>query len=145
MSQPPSDTPGNPPGQAFTPQDAMEFLQKIWNPFGVPVPGFGLPGAGAMPAAAPAVPPAAAAPVAPAGMPFAGMAFPNPATMFATLDPAEVERKIGELRVIENWLQMSLNLMQMSIKTLELQKASLEALRGTQAPAPAAKPESTRR
>ena len=31
---------------------------------------------------------------------------------------------------------MSLNLMQMSIKTMELQKASLEALRAAQAPAP---------
>ena len=56
--------------------------------------------------------------------------------MFATLDPAELERKIGELRVIEGWLQMSLNLMQMSIKTMELQKASLEALRAPQASAP---------
>ena len=54
--------------------------------------------------------------------------------MFATLDPAELERKIGELRVIEGWLQMSLNLMQMSIKTMELQKASLEALRAPPAP-----------
>jgi hypothetical protein len=143
MSQPPSDTPGNPSGIAFTPQDAIEFLQKMWNPFGVPVPGFGLPGAGA--AVAPAPPAAPVAPAAAAGVPFAGMPFPNPATMFATLDPAEVERKIGELRVIENWLQMSLNLMQMSIKTLELQKASLEALRGAQAPASAPKPESTRR
>ncbi len=61
----------------------------------------------------------------------AGLPFPNPAAMFATLDPAEVERKIGELKVIEGWLQMSLNLMQMSIKTMELQKASLEALRGS--------------
>jgi hypothetical protein len=50
--------------------------------------------------------------------------------MFAALDPAEVERKIGELRVVENWLAMSLAMMQMSIKTLELQKASLEAMRG---------------
>jgi hypothetical protein len=58
--------------------------------------------------------------------------------MFATLDPAELERKIGELRVIEGWLQMSLNLMQMSIKTMELQKASLEALRAPPAPPAAA-------
>jgi hypothetical protein len=70
------------------------------------------------------------------------MPFPNPAAMFATLDPAEIERKIGELRMIENWLQMSLNLMQMSVKTLELQKASLEALRAAQPPA--AKPEKGR-
>ena len=54
--------------------------------------------------------------------------FPNPAAMLAALDPIEVERKIGELKIIEGWLAMSLNLMQMSIKTLELQHASLEAL-----------------
>ena len=63
------------------------------------------------------------------------MPFPNPAAMFATLDPAELDRKIDELRIIEGWLQMSLNLMQLSIKTMELQKASLEALRGAPAPA----------
>jgi len=60
--------------------------------------------------------------------------FPNPAAMFAALNPVEVERKIGELRVIEGWLSMSLNLTQMSIKTLELQLASLEALHAAHAP-----------
>jgi hypothetical protein len=50
--------------------------------------------------------------------------------MFATLDPAEIDKKIAELKVIENWLSMTQNFMQMSIKTLELQKVSLEALRG---------------
>ena len=59
----------------------------------------------------------------------AGMPFPNPAAMFATLDPAEIESKIGELKIVEGWLAMSLNMMQMSIRTMELQKASLEALR----------------
>jgi hypothetical protein len=117
--------PSTPPGFGFSPQEAIEFMQKMWNPFGVPMPGFGMPGAaaGAEPGAAGAIPG------------FPGMGFPNPAAMFATLDPAEIERKIGELRVIEGWLQMSLNLMQMSIKTMELQKASLEALRGAQAQA----------
>ena len=94
------------PAKPFTPQEALEFMQRMWNPFGMPVPGF--------------TPPS----TAPASMPF-----PNPAAMFATLDPAEIDRKIGELRVIENWLAMSQNFMQMSIKTLELQKASLEAMR----------------
>jgi hypothetical protein len=134
MSQPPPESPTSPPGFKFSPQDAIEFLQKMWNPFGVAVPGFGLPGAAAAGTPA-AVPP-------PGPVPFAGMPFPNPAAMFATLDPAEIERKIGELRVIENWLQMSLNLMQMSVKTLELQKASLEALRAAQPPA--TKPEKGR-
>jgi hypothetical protein len=73
-----------------------------------------------------AVPPAGA-PFAPFGMP---LPFPHPAAMFAALDPAEVERKIAELRIIEGWLRMTLGMTEMSIKTLELQKVSLEALRG---------------
>lgn len=97
-------------------EEALAFLTKLWNPLGFPMPGFALPGASAAPVPAPAA----------GGM---GVGLPSPASMFATLDPAEIERKIGELRVIENWLTMSLNFMQMSIKTMELQKASLEALR----------------
>ena len=97
----------------------MAFMQKMWNPFGVPMPGFAPPGTGAAAAA------------------MGGLPFPNPAAMFATLDPAEIERKLGELRVVESWLQMTLSMMQMSIKTMELQKASLEALRSASAPATA--------
>jgi hypothetical protein len=124
----------------FSAEDAMAFMQKMWNPFA-----FAL----AMPGSTPAVPPTDAAPAeaadatanaaapqfAPALQAMMGsmmpgmMPFPNPAAMFAALDPVEIERKIGELRVIENWLSMSLNMTQMSIKTLELQHASLEAMR----------------
>jgi hypothetical protein len=92
----------------FTPQQALEFMQKMWNPLGFALPGM--------------TPPAP-------GVTSAAPLFPNPMAMFATLDPAEIDRKISELRVIENWLSMSLNFMQLSIKTLELQQASLEALR----------------
>ena len=117
----------DPPSMPFTPQQALEFMQRMWNPFGMQVPGFAPPPAPGM---------------APPAMPF-----PNPAAMFATLDPAEIDKKIAELRVIENWLSMSQNFMQMSIKTLELQKASLEALRaGTQSAAaepPRRKPRSS--
>ena len=106
-------------------QDVADFMQKMWNPLGVPIPGFGLPGASA---AASGLGPGFAGPAS-------GLPFPNPTAMFATLDPAELDRKIGELRIVEGWLQMSLNMMQLSIKTMELQKASLEALRGAQPPA----------
>jgi len=111
-----ADTTKPPPGGTppFSPQDAMAFMQKMWNPFGIPIPGFGAPDPTAQ---------------APGGMPF-----PNPAAMFAALDPAEVERKINELKVIEGWLQMSLSMTQMSVKTLELQKASLEAMRAAHKP-----------
>src|SRR5438132_11312104 len=92
----------------------------MWNTLGMPVPGL--------------------APPPPPGMPPPAMPFPNPAAMLATLDPAEIDRKIAELRVIENWLAMSQNFMHMSIKTLELQKASLEALRAGTQPATAEPP-----
>ena len=112
---------GKPPqgggSSAYSAQDAIAFMQKLWNPFGLPVPGLMPQGPADAPAAMP------------------GMPFPNPAAMFAALDPAEIERKINELRVIEGWLAMSLNMMQMSIKTMELQKASLEAMRAGHAPA----------
>jgi hypothetical protein len=112
----------------------MDFMQRMWNPFGVAMPGFGVPAAGA-----PSSPSQEGATTSPQTS-QTPLQYPNPAAMFITLDPAEIERKIGELKVIEGWLAMSLNLMQMSIRTLELQKASLEALRGN---APA-KPEGGR-
>ena len=33
------------PSMPLTPQEAMDFMQRMWNPFGVPVPGFSPPGA----------------------------------------------------------------------------------------------------
>ena len=113
MAEPKKDD----PGLAFN--DISAFMQKMWNPFGVPMPGFGMPGV---------------QPGVPGAGPIAGMPFPNPAAMFATLDPAEIQRKIDELKVVRTWLQMSLDMMQLSIKTMELQKASLEALRTPQSP-----------
>ena len=116
-AKPPSGG-GNPP---FSPQDALAFMQKMWNPFGIPMPGFSGADAADVPSNLPTA--------APGGMPF-----PNPAAMFFALDPAEVQRKVDELKVIESWLGMSLSVTQMSIKTLELQKASLEAMRVAHAP-----------
>ena len=103
-------------GFPMTPKDALEFMQRVW---ALPFQGLG---AAMMPGAAGAATGAAGA--------LGSPPFPNPLAMFAAIDPQQVERKIDELHVIEGWLQMSLNMMQMSIKTLELQKASLEALRG---------------
>ena len=125
----------------FSAEDAMAFMQKMWNPFAL-----AMPAAAPAPASAPASTNTASASdsssqLAPALQAMMGgvmpgmMPFPNPAAMFAALDPVEIERKIGELRVIENWLTMSLNMTQMSIKTLELQHASLEALRVAHSPA----------
>jgi hypothetical protein len=137
----------DPAAVPFSAEDAMAFMQRMWNPFALPMPGSS---AGAVTptdhagkgATAEASTPAAGG--TGAGSALQGMmasmmpgmlAFPNPAAMFAALDPAEVARKIDELRIIEGWLAMSLNMTQMSIKTLELQHASLEAMRAAHAPA----------
>ena len=66
------------------------------------------------------------------------MAFPIPGMMTPTVDVKEIEKKIGELKSVENWLTLNVGFVQMTIKTLEMQKSALEALT---AGAPKAKPE----
>ncbi len=58
----------------------------------------------------------------PLGLPVPGMAMP-------TLDPQEVEKRISDLRSVEAWLSMNLNMVRFSIQGLELQKAALNAMR----------------
>ena len=101
----------------FSPQEAMEFFQKMWNPLGLAFPGM-TPPAGPAPGAAPA-----------GGMPPFMPFPPNAMNPFATFDPAEVEKKIAEFKAVETWLNMQIGMLQMTIKTMEMQKASLEALR----------------
>jgi hypothetical protein len=65
----------------------------------------------------------------PLGVPVPGMAMP-------TLDPQEVEKRIAELRSVEGWLTLNLNMVRFSIQGLELQKSALNAMHaGIQAPA----------
>lgn len=56
------------------------------------------------------------------------MSFPFPGVMTPTIDPKEIEKKIAELRTVESWLKMNLGFVDMTIKTLELQKAAFESL-----------------
>jgi hypothetical protein len=56
------------------------------------------------------------------GVPLPGMAMP-------TFDPAEVEKRIADLRSVEAWLNMNLNMVKFSIQGLELQRAALQAMR----------------
>ncbi len=68
----------------------------------------------------------------PLGLPLPGMAMP-------TLDPDEIDRRIADLRSVEAWLAMNLNMVKFSIQGLELQRTALQAMRaatgGTNPPA----------
>jgi hypothetical protein len=63
----------------------------------------------------------------PLGVPLPGMAMP-------TLDPNEIDKRIADLRSIEGWLNMNLNMVKFSIQGLELQRATLAAMRSATEP-----------
>ncbi len=93
-------------------REFFDWVQKMWTPqaFGLaanPMAGFGAAAAGAT--AMPGLP----------GMP--GLFTP-------TADPRELERRIAELQAVETWLRMNVGFIQMTVKTLELQKSALESI-----------------
>ena len=57
----------------------------------------------------------------PLGLPVPGMAVP-------TLDPREVDKRVAELRSVESWLQVNLNMVQFAIQGLEMQRSALRAM-----------------
>lgn len=71
-----------------TPKDFFEFMQKMWNPMGFPIPGM----------------------IAP------------------TMNVEDLDKKIAELKAVETWLTMNTGFVQMTIKTLEMQRTGLEGL-----------------
>ena len=58
----------------------------------------------------------------PLGVPLPGLAVP-------TFDPQEVEKRIAELRSVEAWLNMNLNMLKFAIQGLELQRVALQAMK----------------
>ena len=56
------------------------------------------------------------------------MSFPVPGMAMPTVNLEEIDRKIGELKTVETWLTMQVGFVQMTVKTLEMQKAALESL-----------------
>lgn len=53
--------------------------------------------------------------------------YPLQSLMFPILDPKEIEKKIAELETVEHWLKANLNMLQLSIKSLEYQRAMLKS------------------
>jgi hypothetical protein len=61
----------------------------------------------------------------PLGIPVPGMAMP-------TMDPQEIEKRIQELKSVEYWLSMNLNVLRSAIQGLEMQKTGLQGMQGMQ-------------
>ena len=59
---------------------------------------------------------------------WSSMGFSLPGIMTPTLDPNELDKRIQDLKAVEGWLRMNLNMLSASINTLEVQRATLAAL-----------------
>src|SRR4051812_31407488 len=53
-------------------------------------------------------------------------AYPLQSLMFPVLDAKELEKKIGELQVVEHWLKANVNMVQMTVKSLQFQLAMVK-------------------
>lgn len=69
---------------------------------------------------------------------WAPMGLPMPPMVAPLLDPAEIDKRIADLRSVEQWLNMNLNVLRMTIQGLEMQKATLTAFQAMQPSAPEA-------
>ncbi|MEO8101810.1 MAG: PhaM family polyhydroxyalkanoate granule multifunctional regulatory protein [Betaproteobacteria bacterium] len=66
---------------------------------------------------------------------------PHMPSMFAMLDPKELERKIGELETVLAWLKATTGMIEMSLQTMKYQQSLLNSLAEQKSPqASAAQP-----
>ena len=66
------------------------------------------------------------------------MGFSLPGMVTPTLDVDELDKRITDMKAVEGWLKMNLNMLQMSIQGLELQRAAIAAVKAMGTPAAAA-------
>ena len=59
---------------------------------------------------------------------WGSMGFAVPGMVTPTLDVNELDKRITDLKTVEGWLRMNLNMLQMSIQGLEMQRATVAAM-----------------
>lgn len=59
---------------------------------------------------------------------WGSMGFAVPGMVTPTMDVNEIDKRITDLKTVEGWLRMNLNMLQMSIQGLEMQRATLAAM-----------------
>lgn len=60
---------------------------------------------------------------------WSSMGFSLPGMVTPTLDIDELDKRIADLKAVEGWLKMNLNMLQMSTQGLEMQRAALAAVK----------------
>ena len=59
---------------------------------------------------------------------WSSMGFSLPGMVTPTLDVDELDKRIADLRAVESWLKMNLNMLQMTTQGLEMQRAAIAAV-----------------
>lgn len=90
--------------------DGIDFVRKMWGVTGLP----GLPG---MPSAA--------------GISQFAQGLPGalPSMITPTLDVAELDKRIADLRAVEQWLALNANMLRATIQSLEVQRNTIATLK----------------
>lgn len=57
------------------------------------------------------------------------MGFSLPGMVTPTLDVDELDKRITDMKAVENWLKMNTSMLQMTIQGLEMQRAALAAVK----------------
>jgi hypothetical protein len=57
------------------------------------------------------------------------MGFSLPGMVTPTVDLDELDKRIADLKAVENWLKMNLNMLQMTTQGLEMQRVALAAVK----------------
>jgi len=63
---------------------------------------------------------------------WAPMSLPIPGMVAPLVDISEIDKRIADLKSVENWLTLNLNMVKMSVQGLEMQKATLATLQAAQ-------------
>lgn len=64
---------------------------------------------------------------------WSSMGFSLPGMVTPTVDIEELDKRITDMKAVENWLKMNLNMLQMSIQGLEMQRATIAAVKAMSA------------
>ena len=59
---------------------------------------------------------------------WGNMGIPIPGMITPTLDVDEIEKRVTDLKAVEGWLKMNLNMLQLHIQGLEMQRTTLAAM-----------------